>query len=994
MNVKTRSAKSVSPRRRFSHFPSLAFLLLTFLWVIPLDSLHARGPTDLGDGFRLGIGVGIRLSPPQQVKVQVPKFHAQQSKHRISEKPFEKAKLVERPRRLEPASPRKLAKPRIPYLEELAMDIDKPLIEFAQTSPRMAANYYEEALSKAKGRHDKYCEASALVKLGHVYYLTGQLAMAAGSYEEAVDILGQLGGPSDQAVAMRNLSASFIAWAEYQKGRRAGRQALQIFLATGDTRGALMTLNNLGVLEKNRGRFQRAFEHYLEALKADETPSRFRLLAFRNRGNLRRTRGQYANALENFETSLRLARSLGNSKEEGEAFLDIGKVYAEWGKYDQALDNVREAADVFERTGAPTDLASKVMGDLYLDMGMVAEAEPYVEHADYDSSLGRLFLLKSLPEQAKKHYEQLLAAGKKAGHLDALFTAYTGLGKVFESMKKYEQAENYYSEAVAVTEEIRSNLLLSERKSFYAWRINGFCRAEPAKGLVRVTLKQQKSRASIYPSEVTRARDFADNLAQNAEGRYFGLPQGILDLEIRVNNKLASLMVARNVIPRELGESRFNELTHEIRRAKSEKRVFVTMLRTKFGEYASVKYPQPVKLAESALTSSDYVLFFDVLGEGVGVRLIKGKKVAHASFIQWREKELEDEVRIFRRSFEELKPRDFKPRLAASLYKRLLANALEKVPVGTRLIIVPDGILAVLPMEALVVSGNPNWERGPWGYFPKGLSYMGDRNPVIYSQSITALTLARKLRKKESIGDHILVMADPVYGLSDERARGVRTLIKFSARKDDEHVRMMRVLQEDSRGFFKLRRLEETGALARELRTLYGERCDVYTGFQCSKKVFLQSIDSRANGMNSIVLATHGFAANKIPGIMEPFLALTMVPPGRDGILTMSEVAGLNIKTDTAALTACRTGVGIKLAGEGVLSMGRAFQCAGARTVIMSLWPVVEDSSVMLMKEFFKHRKQGKTKLEAWALSRREVRNAGFEHPLFWAAFVLVGQAD
>jgi CHAT domain-containing protein len=74
--------------------------------------------------------------------------------------------------------------------------------------------------------------------------------------------------------------------------------------------------------------------------------------------------------------------------------------------------------------------------------------------------------------------------------------------------------------------------------------------------------------------------------------------------------------------------------------------------------------------------------------------------------------------------------------------------------------------------------------------------------------------------------------------------------------------------------------------------------------------------------------------------------------------------------------------------------MGRAFQSAGAKSVLMSLWSVSEDSSVILMEEFFKHLKGGKSKRDAWTLARADVRKAGFEHPFFWGAFILVGEAD
>jgi CHAT domain-containing protein len=60
----------------------------------------------------------------------------------------------------------------------------------------------------------------------------------------------------------------------------------------------------------------------------------------------------------------------------------------------------------------------------------------------------------------------------------------------------------------------------------------------------------------------------------------------------------------------------------------------------------------------------------------------------------------------------------------------------------------------------------------------------------------------------------------------------------------------------------------------------------------------------------------------------------------------------------------------------------------------MTLWEVADTSSVKLTESFFQHRKSGKTKLESLKLARDEIRKQGFEHPFFWAAFILVGEAS
>ncbi|MGC9029905.1 MAG: CHAT domain-containing protein, partial [Desulfomonilaceae bacterium] len=106
------------------------------------------------------------------------------------------------------------------------------------------------------------------------------------------------------------------------------------------------------------------------------------------------------------------------------------------------------------------------------------------------------------------------------------------------------------------------------------------------------------------------------------------------------------------------------------------------------------------------------------------------------------------------------------------------------------------------------------------------------------------------------------------------------------------------------------------------------------------------------------------------------------------------DVLSLKLNADLVALTACQTGLGKEMSGEGVMSMGRAFQYAGARSVIMTLWEVQVDSALMLMETYFRNLKAGMPKLDALVAARNEVRNAGYRHPFFWAPFILVGEAQ
>ena len=241
--------------------------------------------------------------------------------------------------------------------------------------------------------------------------------------------------------------------------------------------------------------------------------------------------------------------------------------------------------------------------------------------------------------------------------------------------------------------------------------------------------------------------------------------------------------------------------------------------------------------------------------------------------------------------------------------------------------------------------------------------------------------------------EKLLVVADPVFELRDHRAQEAnQTEAPEQERKNN--IELMQAIEDSGDGSSRFKRLPQTEVLANKLNKMYGASCRSLCGLKANKHDFLSKIAPTIDQYGSIVFATHGVMSNHVPGLMEPFLALSMVPPGTDGVLRMSDISTLKMNADLVALTACESGLGKELSGEGVMSMGRAFQYAGAKSVLMTLWAVAEESSVMLTESFFKHRKSGKSKLEAIQAARDDIRNAGFKHPYFWAAFILVGEAN
>ena len=255
---------------------------------------------------------------------------------------------------------------------------------------------------------------------------------------------------------------------------------------------------------------------------------------------------------------------------------------------------------------------------------------------------------------------------------------------------------------------------------------------------------------------------------------------------------------------------------------------------------------------------------------------------------------------------------------------------------------------------------------------------------------------------KKASGGKLLAVADPVFQVEDARlGEEGGTKAAAAKAKDGFPLQMMREVRGAALsrvGWKVFPRLAVTGEIGRRLRDEYGDAATVLEGKEASEGR-VKKLDLSGYG-RGIVFATHGILDDRVPYLQQASLVLSnpeltgeVAEEGNDGFLTMTEIMGLKMPTELVAALACNTGMGGEVAGEGVMHLGRAFQYAGARSVLMSLWSVESATTVTLgMRVLEGMGKKGEAKDEALQAAREELRKAGFQHPFFWAGFVLVGE--
>jgi CHAT domain-containing protein len=304
-------------------------------------------------------------------------------------------------------------------------------------------------------------------------------------------------------------------------------------------------------------------------------------------------------------------------------------------------------------------------------------------------------------------------------------------------------------------------------------------------------------------------------------------------------------------------------------------------------------------------------------------------------------------------------------------------------PASQSIVMIPDSRLVRIPFEALL----ENTPQSTDGY--GAMNFLINRVNVCYANS--AQLFINRMTNEAKSGEGLLAMA-PVFEEGIANPMHLRTQAWLN---ETDHA--IKGSGETRGTVFKGNAIMPLPATADEIRSLY-------TLFANSKKPAELMLGPEANerklksvrlgDYQYIHLATHGFVNEESPELSGLLLAQDTTEYDEDNVLYMGELYNLQLNADLVTLSACETGLGKVIQGEGVVGLTRALTYAGARNILVSLWKVNDASTAALMISFYKTLLQKNQPEISSALRDAKlamIKGDKFSDPYYWSPFVLSG---
>ena len=743
------------------------------------------------------------------------------------------------------------------------------------------------------------------------------------AWTEAQGIAETLGEAQWEARAKGELG--FVAFLEGDS-RRAAIMVGDAFLsakASGDMGGQVRLLEMLGNGFNEAKRYGEALAFFERAIKTSSSnpDAGFPFMAYEGESQTLAAQGKMTEAREKLERALGVARANQKRGHEAMILLSLGELALQTGDRERAMRYLEEAGDIsqkynFYRTvgQAMIDLAG-----LYRDAGDLKSAE---EH----SAIG-------------------VDASRRVGDRYYLPRDLTMLADLKALRGNRVQAEALYANA----EDVIDGMLVNLHEAYWSSSLAGAMsetylhhfKLEAQEGNVEGALGvlervRGRTAAALLENKVT----FSKNESEDARA----LENNVSELQLRLMRS-ESAQERVGLLDQLVEYERRLEWTRTDRRE------------TKLGWFEK---PSSLKAIQVSLRSDEVVLEY-VLSEPYSYCVWISKKRAAVQVLPAGRKRIQE---LTRKYLDEILAKSDDIVLAKQLYG-LLLSPLPQEATSERLIVVPDGILHLLPFDTLHDSTG---------------TLLLETRTISYAPASTVLSVLRTTKDTEPARRTFLGVGDVSY---QNQGHVSAKLDKPSAFKQ----RLLRGLS-DTFGT-SLYDLPQTREEVIEVNNIVGKNGVLLLGVDATETAF----KSEPLGDFKIIhLAAHGFADTQFPE--RSGLVLGVDPNSHDdGLLQVREIIRLRFNADLVTLSACNTGVGKLQGEEGVTNLVEAFLVSGAKAVVASLWSADDTYTLALMERFYTHIAEGQDKAAALRQAKLDLltKYGRQVSPYYWGAFVIVG---
>jgi CHAT domain-containing protein/tetratricopeptide (TPR) repeat protein len=847
----------------------------------------------------------------------------------------------------------------------------------------------ESALSLEEKNHPESLTVSVLLsRLGNVAStMQDNPAEEERLFRRAYDLAFRAApGSGTEAAAANNLSVSAFDRGDLAQAELYATRALAIrekHTPSGDT--ILPSLSSYGNVLFARGDFAGAEAAFLRARKIQEKlqPESMELgRILHSIGVIAYLRGDADAAEDLFRRELALFEKLDPS---GNLVLDsligLGEVAVQRHQGDKAEEFWRRALAISEKKnpkGPKSAWCLLGLAAAVRQQGRGAEAEKHLQRAlaiwqelnpesidtaSIHQNLGVLLLEQGDAEAAEAHLRTAISIREKIPSVKP--EGYQALARLQVRKGQVEEAAASYLAAIDALETQRARLGGAQESQWLYGSSLGDLYFEAAAHQIALARPQEAWRLI----ERGRARGFQELLAQR-DLRFAGeIPAPLyaerrrLDLEYeRTQATLADWVPEQGMDKREALQGRLRDLRLEQTEVKEQ-------IRRSSPRLASLESFTPLDLtaARSALDPGTVLLTYAVGESRSYLFVIEAEGVPGPGFFFYAlpigKEGLGKEVKAFRSLLERPQTRlSAVKQRGRHLYDLLIRPAKPRLAKTQRLLVSPDGPLHSLPFAALV-SGN---------------HYLAESKPIHIVPSAAVYKEIKATRSKTPSAEtmDLLAVGDPFYpvGLKDHAERA----------GDPQ-------LQDALRRGLQLKPLPATRGEVEAISKLYpGGR--ILLGNEATEEA-TKSLAPKARRLH---FACHGLLDERFPLNSALSLSIPDHPQeGRDnGLLQAWEIFDeLRLDADLVTLSACDSGLGKEMGGEGLVGLVRAFQFAGTRSVVASLWGVADYSTAGFMERFYRYLRDGKSKDEALRAAQIDQirKKGGSSHPFFWAAFELNG---